>query len=221
MQSEQSQSAKLAEQHDAKILLWTKVNSIATLATAVGTFFAVAFAFWAVTVYREQRDIARIQLDDLKDSIRANATATLYAQGNEVTRFVGQYHDVYVYFYRDDPEQSYSQRDTILWDRFKTEKDEVKVRVWMAAQLLADYYEQAFLLNTTNPPPPGPMREDWITWRAFILDSYAESPMIREWFRRRDTWYRVHKLYLEPDFRERLKKERERNRAGIKTRASQ
>jgi cell division protein FtsL len=70
--------------HEAKMLRWTRVNSIAAVFTAIATLLAVGFALWAVRVYeqqrdvyREQRDLAKQQLDDLKDSIRENASSTV------------------------------------------------------------------------------------------------------------------------------------------------
>lgn len=203
-----------AQQEEASMLRWTRVNSIATVFNAGFTFLAVCGAVWAISVYREQRNIAASQLSDLRDSIRASANTALYVQGNELTRFIGQNPKLYQYFYRDDANETYSQRDKVLWEKFNTEKEEIRGQVWMACELLADFISQAFLLNETNPPI-GPLLADWQTWRQSFLDNYAEVPMLREWYRRHDTWYTVHKRYLEPDFQQRIKRERDGSTKAI------
>lgn len=149
-------------------------NVIAAVAT-LGGLVLVAIQLWQINH----------QLKQVEQSNSQAAMATVYSEQNEVSRFVAANHFVRDYFYKDDLNEHETERNQRLRESFKKETAETQAKILMVAEITANCFECVYQMQASLP------KDDWNAWWISFQDSYDESPILQDYFSRRNTWYSV------------------------------
>jgi hypothetical protein len=115
-------------------------------------------------------------------TLESMAIFSTYSLGQESTKFFLENPEHRDFFYADERG---SITDAELMKRFDELPPLERARVLMACELLADFWEITYEQRRRLPD------SDWNTWWDYFIDGYKESPVLQEYFRRRDGWYLV------------------------------
>jgi hypothetical protein len=113
------------------------------------------------------------QIKQVDRGIRSNTNERLMTESLDILRFLAEHPGNYEYFYNGQEPPK--------------EIDEV---LKYATEMIANYMEHVVLQNETLP---GDVQE---SWKTFVRDSYARSPVVREHLRKFADWYDPRLLKL-------------------------
>jgi hypothetical protein len=115
-------------------------------------------------------------------------TARQVEDVNKITLLLAEHPEIGIYFERslaDDPLETPADRDRRLIESFNTANKDVRLRVHLACEMIADFMDSAFLQRDSLSP------DDWNRWWNYFMDSFDENPLLRNHLKSRADWYRV------------------------------
>ncbi len=128
------------------------------------------------------------QLRGLRQATETTALIGIYAESNEINRFLVERPEFREHFYADDPNERGDARNA----RLSKQLDELRATHPVAyralvgvAELEADQFEQVFGLRETMPSG------QWNVWWAYFADTYDASPLLRTFYDRNREWYEL------------------------------
>lgn len=127
------------------------------------------------------------QLLQVNQSNSQTALATVYAQQNELSRFLADKGNSHLrdHFYKDDEQVALSAHQDRLRELLENATPETRAQLQMVSETFANCFECVYQMRQTLPDG------DWNTWWASFQDTYDESPALQRFYERRRTWYEL------------------------------
>jgi hypothetical protein len=148
----------------------TVVNSVLTL---FAVFFALIFGAGSLIV-------AVNSLRATSESLRQSNLSTTYTLGFEIDRFQEDHPKLAKFF---DKAIRGPLSDQALADEYQKLSAEDQVLIYVGCEKIADFSEIAFMQRDLFPP------DDWDTWWRYMVDTYDESAVYRDFLAKRKDWY--------------------------------
>jgi hypothetical protein len=113
------------------------------------------------------------QIKQVNRSVRSNTSELLSRGGIDILRFLSKLPDSYGYFYLGKPAPS-----------------EPSSELRYATEIVANYLEDVVMQMETLP------KKKRQSWKAFVCEQYARSPIVRDFLALHQNWYEPELLEI-------------------------
>lgn len=155
------------------------------IAGPVIALFALSVFYWQLQNVTKQVSHTANAVEAQHQAVTHNAFTRVYAMGQESTRLFVEHPHLREYFYADHRNSISDDALRAKWERLKKEDPRDAARVLTIAELLADFFEQAYTQRHLVP------KHDWHGWWNYFMDAWDKSPILRDHFNSRSDWYTV------------------------------
>jgi len=149
-----------------------KGKQLSGLAPLVATVIALAALMTSLAQLRQSRQ-----------TLKEQSIADVMHQSSQILMWAAEDPEAYAYFERDI--FSREGRDQRTLEDLARADRKTRMRVQVACETIADFFEATYDQRQSFSP------HDWYGWWTYMLDVYDESPVLREYFRRRGPWYDI------------------------------
>jgi hypothetical protein len=127
----------------------------------------------------------------MTDMLRENNLLTVYTLNLETAKFFEANPGLIKFFDKMDRKPI---SDEALMEEFAKLSEQDQILVRLGCQKIADFMQVTFLQRSLLPA------EDWDNWWRYMGDQFDESPILRDYLAKRQTWY-AYLSAIQPDQR--------------------